>query len=139
MKETAYSYPRAGPRGSPAAAGAIEALLADLIDLGLSPASIGPTLVQGYIQLYRRLPDELPGIEKSQIPALYALLGTGTPPLKMAKEDAAYQDKPHPSGQHCDNCSSAYRNVVTNDIVCSQVEGEVSSESWCRLWNTERL
>jgi hypothetical protein len=110
-----------------------------MLDQGVPPEALGPTLVQGFARAYRHLPSAAPGIEKTQVPMLYALLGSGTPPLKMAREDAAYQEEPHASGQRCSNCSSAYKNAVSGDTVCSQVSGSIEPEAWCRLWNTDRL
>lgn len=132
-----YQYPRAGSRGVPPLAIAVEHLLADMASMGVAPAQLGPTLVQGFIRFYRQLPADAPGIDKSQIPALYALLGSGTPPLKMSREDAAYQTRPV-GKQRCEVCSSAYQNLVTEDMICSQVDGEIGKNAWCRLFNLDR-
>jgi hypothetical protein len=72
------------------------------------------------------------------MPLLYFLLGSGTPPFKMSKEDSAYQGR-QVGKQRCDNCSSAYQNVVSGDFICSQVEGAIVPKAWCRLWNTDRF
>lgn len=133
-----FSYPRAGARGNPTASLLVEDLCASLLVSGVPPHVVGPTLVQGFMRFYRRLPTAVPGVDKSQMPALYTLLGSGTPPLKMDKEDAAYQDRPV-GKQRCDNCSSAYRNLVSGDVICSQVCGVIEPQGWCRLWNTDRL
>jgi len=134
-----YAYPRAGARGVPIAAVDVELLLAEMLALGVPPGQLGPTLVQGFARIYRQLPTDAPGIDKSQIPMLYALIGSGTPPLKMSLEDAAYQPRPGPGGdQRCSNCSSAYQNLVTGDMICSQIEGEIEPDAWCRLWNSGR-
>lgn len=78
-------------------------------------------------------------LDKSMRPALYSLLGSGTNPLKMSREDACYQDSPGPGGeQTCLNCSSSYTQNVSGEVVCSQVEGLVKRSGWCRLWNTDR-
>lgn len=133
-----YDYPRAGTRGNPELARIVENVAGDMASMGLPPAAIGPTLVQGYIRFYRHLPKDAPGIDKSQIPALYALLGSGTPPLKMSREDSAYQDRPV-GQQRCGNCSSAYQNLVTGELICSQIEGEIEESGWCRIWNSDRF
>ncbi len=113
-------------------------MLEDMAGVGVPPHLLGPTLVQGFVRFYRTLPSGLPGIEKGQIALLYALLGSGTPPLKMSKEDSAYKAR-HVGDQRCGNCSSAYQNVVTEDLICSQIEGEIGVSAWCRLWNTDRF
>jgi hypothetical protein len=75
--------------------------------------------------------------DKTQIPLLYYLLGTGTGPFKMSKQDAAYQSAPVHK-QSCRTCSSCYEQVVTSDVICSQIEGAIELDGWCRLWNCER-
>lgn len=131
-----YEYPRAGVRGVPELAAEIEDLLLGMTHLGIPPERIGPTLVQGFARFYRRVPSEV--FEKSQVPLLYSLLGSGTPPLKMSHEDAAYQG--HPVGQQrCEHCSSSYKNVSTGDLICSQIEGEIEVDGWCRLFNLDRF
>jgi hypothetical protein len=114
----------------------VEEVCVGLLAEGVPPETVGPTLVQGFARFYRRLPSAV--LDKSQRPLLYSLLGSGTPPLKMSKADSAYQDKPV-SSQSCANCSSAYRNVVKGDVICSQVDGPIQAGAWCRLWNTDRL
>jgi hypothetical protein len=89
----------------------------------------------GFARFFRRAPKR--AFEKSQVPLLYLLLGSGTQPLKMSKQDSAYQSRPV-GNQRCDNCSSAYKQLVTGDLICSQVEGVVSPNGWSRLWNTDR-
>lgn len=75
--------------------------------------------------LEKGLPDDLP--------LLYAILGSGTPPYKMSKDDSEYQDEP--SGeQQCSNCEFAYKKVVRDRYICSQIRGPIKSEGWCRLW-----
>jgi len=138
LPDPPFSYPRAGVAGSPDAASLVEGLLIGLIERGLPPQVIGPTLVQGYVRLYRRLPTASAVADKSQVPLLYSLLGSGPGPLKMAKLDAAYQEVPV-SEQRCANCSSSYTHNVSNDRICSQVEGTIKPDAWCRLWNTDRL
>ena len=66
-------------------------------------------------------------------PLLYQILGEGTPDYKMSKEDADYRHQPV-NGQKCGNCRFAYKKVVTGEFICSQVEGNVQPEHWCRLW-----
>lgn len=134
-----FSYPRAGQAGAPLVSEVLAQVCEDLLERGVPPHLLGPSLVQAYSRIYRRLPTATPGIDKTQTPMLYSLLGSGTTPLKMSPEDAAYQPRPHPSGQSCANCSSSYTNNVTDDVICSQIEGRVSPSAWCRLWNTDRF
>lgn len=104
-----------------------------------------PPGVQAEIARFRRLPtivtDQLTGrtiFDKSQVPLLFHLLGSGASPYLMSKTDAAYQERPV-AGQRCGNCSSAYVSVVEPHVaVCSQVEGTIGLDSYCRLWNTDR-
>jgi hypothetical protein len=108
-----FDYPRAGKGAIPALAHAVEQLLTEVAARGAPPWRLGPSLVQGF------------------------MLGSGTGPLKMSKADAAYKAAPV-GQQRCGNCSSAYRQLVTGELICSQVEGEVKADHWCRIWNTDR-
>jgi len=74
---------------------------------------------------------------KGQGSLLSFLLGSGANPYLFSKTDAAYQDRPH-NKQRCGNCASAYSQVVTGDLFCSQVEGKIELDDWCRLWNMDR-
>lgn len=130
-----WRYPRAGAKGDEEGAAAAEELCEDMYLSGVE--HVGPTLVKGYSQFFRRLPIASLEVDKSQSPLLYALLGSGTTPLKMSKPDAGYMEH-DVAGQKCSTCSSAYQQVVTSDYVCSQVEGKISPESYCRLWNQDR-
>lgn len=116
----------------------VERVVMEMADRGVPVEAIGPTLVQGFARFYRRLPTIAPGVDKSQVPLLYQLLGSGTSPLKMSKEDASYQTKPV-GQQRCENCSSSYMNTVTGEWICSQVEGQIDPHGWSRLWNSNRF
>lgn len=137
-ERTPFDYPRAGQRGVPQIALLVEGALEDMAHAGVPLDRLGPSLVQGFARFFRDLPKEGPGVDKNQVPLLYMLLGSGTPPLKMSKPDAAYQERPV-GQQRCGNCSSAYRNLVTGDLICSQVSSEISENGWCRLWNADRF
>jgi len=76
---------------------------------------------------------ELPLAERQSQPLLYWLLGEGTPDFKMSKLDAAYQSEPR-GKQKCANCEFAYKKVVRDQFICSQIEGDIASQAWCRLW-----
>lgn len=97
-----------------------------------------PPGVQAEIERFRRLPLASERVEKGQVPLLYFILGSGPNPYKMSRVDAAHQGKPV-GKQRCGNCSSAYQNVVRGDFTCSQIEGQIKLNDWCRLWNTDRL
>jgi hypothetical protein len=112
-----------------------EALLESAANAGVPLWKLGPSLVLGFFRFFRRLPNR--ALDKTQVPGLYALLGTGTAPLKMSKADAAYKDRPV-GNQCCNNCSSFYAQRVTGESICSQVSGTVKAQAWCRLWNTDR-
>ncbi len=51
------------------------------------------------------------------------------PVPKMSKEGAQYQTEPM-GDQKCANCG----NFIADSRTCKVVEGEVSPESWCILW-----
>lgn len=71
--------------------------------------------------------------ERKARPLLYWLLGEGTPAFKMSKEDSAYQSTPK-GKQKCGNCEFAYKKVVRNQFICSQIEGDIKPQAWCKLW-----
>jgi len=71
--------------------------------------------------------------EKENTPLLYYLLGQGTPAFKMSKEDSHYINRSS-NKQKCGNCEFAYQKVVNEKFICSQIEGEIQPEAWCRLW-----
>jgi len=73
--------------------------------------------------------------EKSHKPLLYHLLGQGTPAFKMSKEDANYTDK-SPGKQTCSTCRFAYKKVIKDRIICSQIRGPIQLEGWCHLWKS---
>ena len=96
-----------------------------------------PPGVREEIEEFRSLPTISPFWDKSQAPLLFYVLGSGTNPYLMSKEDACYQDRPV-HNQRCGKCSSAYQQVVSGEVVCSQVQGKVSLKGYCRLWNHDR-
>jgi hypothetical protein len=66
-------------------------------------------------------------------PLLYYILGSGTPPYKMSKEDSKYVDKA--SGrQNCSNCIFTFQNYVKKTYICSQIRGTIKLGGWCKLW-----
>ncbi len=88
------------------------------------------------VDRYRALP--VAYADKADVPLLYWLLGQGTNALKMDPVDALYGDPPPRSPQRCENCSSAYQQVTTGALICSQISGYIEPQLWCRLWNEDR-
>jgi len=80
-------------------------------------------------KLEEGLPDDLP--------LLYAILGSGTPPYKMSKNDSSYTDEAQGKDK-CSNCEFAYKKVVRDRYICSQIRGPIKPEGWCRLWTPPR-
>ena len=85
--------------------------------------------VQKAISQFRRLPIE----ERRKKPLLYWLLGSGTPPYKMTKKGSNYIGKPY-RGQKCGNCRFTFQRYVNDELICSQIQGNIELEHWCRLW-----
>ena len=75
---------------------------------------------------------QLPMAEREDKPLLYWLLGSGTPDYKMSKEDSEYQLSR--GEQKCSNCEFAYKKVVRDRYICSQISGPIKPGDWCRLW-----
>ena len=80
---------------------------------------------------------QLPTAERSDTPLLYWLLGEGTPDYKMSKSDSDYQHMPNKT-QKCGNCEFAYKKVVREQYICSQISGNITPQAWCRLWRPEK-
>jgi hypothetical protein len=85
--------------------------------------------VKKAIRDFHRLPNSV----KEQKPLLYWLLGSGTPPYKMTKKDSAYQGKEY-RGQNCGNCRFTFMRWVNKELICSQIQGNIELDHWCRLW-----
>jgi hypothetical protein len=85
--------------------------------------------VKKAIRQFRMLPNDV----KENKPLLYWLLGSGTPPYKMSKKDSQYQGKPY-RGQNCANCRFTFMRLVNKELICSQIEGNVKLDHWCKLW-----
>jgi hypothetical protein len=64
---------------------------------------------------------------------LYWLLGSGTPPYKMTKKGSNYIGKPY-RGQKCGNCRFTFQRYVNDELICSQIQGNIELDHWCRLW-----
>jgi len=86
-------------------------------------------LVQQAIEQFRNLPNEA----KEDKPLLYWLLGSGTPPYKMSKKDSLYVGKSY-RGQNCGNCRFTFMRWVNKELICSQIQGNIELEHWCKLW-----
>lgn len=85
--------------------------------------------IQQALTRFRRLPLA----KRRSQPVLYWLLGEGTPAFKMAQEDAAYQETSK-GKQKCANCEFAYKKVVRDQFICSQIRDDIKPGAWCRLW-----
>lgn len=78
--------------------------------------------------------------EAYETPLLYLILGSGTPPYKMSKEDSSYTDKSGSEEQTCGNCQFAYTKSYTlmegqePFHICSKIRGEIKLPGWCRHW-----
>jgi hypothetical protein len=81
------------------------------------------------IREFRKLPNDV----KSQKPLLYWLLGSGTPPYKMTKKDSNYMGKSY-RGQNCGNCRFTFMRWINKELICSQIQGNIELDHWCRLW-----
>ena len=81
------------------------------------------------IEEFRRLPNK----EKQNKPLLYWLLGSGTPPYKMSKKDSKYKKNSY-RGQNCGNCRFTFMRVLNKELICSQIEGNIELNHWCKLW-----
>jgi hypothetical protein len=88
-----------------------------------------PAHVRQAILEYARLPAET----KARVPLLYWLLGSGTPPYKMAASDAEYGAPPD-YHYRCGNCKYAFKHLSTGAYICSQIRGRIELNAWCRLW-----
>lgn len=88
--------------------------------------------VQRAISEFRKLPIE----ERRKKPLLYWLLGSGTPPYKMNKKGSNYMEHPY-KGQKCGNCRFTFQRYVNEEYICSQIQGNIELNHWCRLWATK--
>ena len=92
-----------------------------------------PEGVRKTIEEFRQLPEE----ERARRPLLYYLLGDGTPPYKMSKEDSDYSDKTPLESQTCENCEFLYLKPYKNKYICSKIAGEIVPAGWCKLWEAQ--
>lgn len=95
-----------------------------------APAEDAPDEVKEAVERWR---EEVPEEVKEQEPLLYYLLGSGTPPYKMDKDDAEYIHEPQ-GIQRCANCEYGYIEAESGEMICSQIRGQVRANHWCRLW-----
>jgi len=85
--------------------------------------------VQKAVEEFRLLPSEI----RAKKPLLYYLLGSGTPPYKMTKKDSNYIGRTV-NGQNCGNCRFTFQRYVNKEFICSQIEGNIELNHWCKLW-----
>jgi hypothetical protein len=88
-----------------------------------------PRGVRLAIREWRKLPKKV----RDKKPLLYWLLGSGTPPYKMSKKDSNYIGK-SVKGMNCGNCRYTFRRHVNDELICSQIRGNIKLDHWCRLW-----
>ena len=97
-------------------------------EAGLNPET--QIEVQEALRRWATMPPE----ERGDIPLLYWLLGSGTPPYKMSREESEYTDQSTVEGQTCANCEFAYKKVVRDQFICSQIRDDIQPKGWCKLW-----
>jgi hypothetical protein len=88
-----------------------------------------PLEVRKAVAMWRKMPKK----KRDSKPLLYWLLGSGTPPYKMTKKDSNYIGK-SVKGMNCGNCRYTFRRHVNDELICSQIEGNIELGHWCRLW-----
>ena len=85
--------------------------------------------VKAAIQRFRLLP-----ADQRNRPLLYWLLGSGTPPYKMAQGDARYTDNTPVPSQKCSNCPHSFLHHASQTNICDQIRGVIQPGGWCKLW-----
>ena len=93
-----------------------------------------PKGVRVEIEKWKKLPEK----ERRNVPLLYYILGSGTPPYKMDPDQADYQEKSEVQGETCGNCEFAYLKVSNKTFICSQISGRITPAAWCRLWKPQK-
>lgn len=89
-----------------------------------------PLPVQTAIAMFRKMPLE----DRSKLPLLYWLLGSGTPEYKVDQSDARYTgSSPYPNAR-CANCEFFYYKPTAKAYICSWIEGDVKPAGWCQYW-----
>jgi len=89
-----------------------------------------PAEVQQAIKEFHNLPEEV----KKNTPLLYYILGSGTPPYKMSREDSEYTDQSSDPSTTCGNCEFAYQKVINKKFICSQIRDHIQPAGWCNQW-----
>jgi len=87
-----------------------------------------PEEVKKVINEFRELPDD----QRDEV-LLYHILGSGTPPYKMSKEDSQYVDDSG-SDNTCGNCEFIYLKLANKKHICSQIRGRIQPSGWCKLY-----
>ena len=85
--------------------------------------------VQEEIKNFHRMVQQ----DKMQLPLLYWLLGSGTPPYKMSKYDTKYTNKSLGDSK-CGNCEYLYYKPARDKYICSWIRGRIMPEGWCNKW-----
>lgn len=86
--------------------------------------------VRQAVQRFRQLSFE----QRAELPLLWWLLNDSTQAYKMTKLESEYVDHATTGTQRCENCDFAYLNVRFKTYICSQIQGEIKPQGWCRLW-----
>ena len=75
----------------------------------------------------------LPLGERRKLPALYRLLGSGTPPYKFAKAEVRRASQPV-EGRSCANCNRFYIHKTTGTGLCDWIDSPWEPQEWCEYW-----
>jgi len=95
-----------------------------------------PPEIKARIRKFMKQPKKF----RENIPLLYFVLGEGqgTPPFKMSKRVAEYEDISKVRSlvgiRNCGNCEFQYLKTIRGKYICSQMRGEIKPEGWCKLW-----
>ena len=89
-----------------------------------------PEHIRHAIGEFHKLPEDV----KRITPLLYYILGSGTPPYKMSREDSEYTDQSSNPSMICANCEFAYQKVISKKFICSQIRGHIQPGGWCNQW-----
>jgi len=92
---------------------------------------IAPVQTKKLIVKYMSMPKSF----RDKKPLLYYILGAGTPPYKMGRNESHYTDVSTVPFQDCANCIFAFQSVLKKHYICSQIRGNIEPKGWCHLWN----
>lgn len=78
---------------------------------------------------------ELPRDVKLSGPLWHWLLGDPTPVYKLPGDAVGYTNQSKFADRKCSTCRYAYQQVVTEDLICSVIRGDIEAPGWCELWD----